>query len=100
MNTYPVPAVLLSGPSLSLNSSSGVISGTLSTSADQNSPYLVTVTASDGSHSSSQQFLWNVAQVGVANPGDRTNTEGDAITLSVAAHGVGGTLTYAQGGLP
>jgi hypothetical protein len=85
---------------LSLNSSTGVISGTLSTSADQNSPYLVTVTAADSSHSSSQHFLWNVYQVGVTNPGDQSNTEGNVISLSVAAHGIGGTLTYSEGGLP
>src|SRR5437763_158178 len=77
MNTYPVPAVLLSGPSLSLNSGTGVISGTLSTSADASSPYLVTVTASDGSHSSSQHFLWNVARVVVAS-----DTANAALTYS------------------
>jgi hypothetical protein len=85
---------------LSVNTNTGAISGTLSTSADQNSPYLVTVTAADSSHSTSQHFLWNVYQVGVTNPGDQSNTEGNVISLSVAAHGIGGTLTYSEGGLP
>ena len=44
-------------PGLSLNSSTGMISGTVSGTADANSPYAVTVTASDGTHSSSQRFL-------------------------------------------
>src|SRR5262249_51823300 len=43
-------------PGLSINSSTGLISGTLTTSADAGSPYTVTVTAAAGGTSASQNF--------------------------------------------
>jgi hypothetical protein len=83
-------------------SSTGIISGTISTTAHANSPYNVTVTASDGRHSTSQTFLWQVLQVGVTNPGDQTNREGDMVSLQVTATTPSGTgpLTYSASGLP
>ena len=87
-------------PGLGINSSTGFIGGTLPTTADQGGPYLVTVTASDGSHSSSQTFLWTVTQVGVSNPGDQANTEGDTVSVTVTARGAAGPWTYSAGNLP
>jgi len=48
----------------------------------------VTVTTSDGSQQASQTFVWTVAQVGVTNPGDQTNTEGGYMESD------GGSTTY------
>jgi hypothetical protein len=87
---------------LGINSSTGIITGTISTTAHASSPYNVTVTASDGPHSTSQTFLWQVLQVGVTNPGDQTNLEGDMVSLQVTATTPSGTgtLSYSASGLP
>jgi hypothetical protein len=45
---------------LTINSTTGVISGKISSTADNNSPYKVTVTASDGLNSGSATFAWVV----------------------------------------
>jgi len=53
--------VLFRSPTgLSINSKTGVISGTISATASTNSPFNVTVTASDGVNSSSASFAWVV----------------------------------------
>jgi hypothetical protein len=83
---------------LSVNSTTGLISGTISTTGHASSPYFAKVTASDGTHSTSQTFLWYVSQVGVTNPGTQTNQEGSTVSLQVSATGSG--LTYSAGGLP
>src|SRR5262249_4977871 len=77
-------------PGLSINSTTGVISGTLSPTAHTGSPYWVRVTAGDGTHSANQGFLWTVTQVGLSNPGDQTTQEGQAVSLQVTASGAGG----------
>ena len=80
---------------LSLNSSTGVITGTPTTAGN----YLVTITVTVGSHSATGTFSWQIATAGIANPGDQTNTEGDTVSLQLA--GVGpGTVTYSASGLP
>jgi hypothetical protein len=81
---------------LSINSSTGVISGTISGSSS-----LVTVTASDGTYSSSQKFQWNVASINCAAVVDQSNFDSDTVSLSLAAtyHG-GGSVTYSASGLP
>jgi hypothetical protein len=83
---------------LSISSSTGVISGTLGTTDHTSSPNFVTVTASDSSHSTSQQFLWYVSQIGVTNPGSQTNQEGSSVSLQISA--TGSSLTYIAGNLP
>jgi|GEM_PF-749331 len=86
---------------LSINSSTGVISGTISSTADSASPYASTVTVSDGTYSTSQTFTWTVSHVFVVNPGNQANTTGDVVSLSVSARDRDGdTLTYAATGLP
>ena len=52
---------------LTINTATGLIAGTLTSSASA-TPYIVTVTASDGSLSDSQTFSWSVKQVLLANP--------------------------------
>jgi hypothetical protein len=84
---------------LTLNSTSGVISGTPTAGVYGNS--VVSVTASDGTHSASQSFLWSVAEVGLAKPADQTNTEANSVSLALSAQGPSGsTLTYTAANLP
>jgi hypothetical protein len=89
-------------PGLSINSSTGLISGTLSSTADSGSPYAVTVSAADaGNHSASQTFTWTVTHVGLANPGNQSNGDGDTVSLVLSAHDNDHeTLTYSANGLP
>ncbi len=88
---------------LTVNATSGVISGTVGASASASSPYAVTVSASDGTLSASQTFTWTVTTgaVVVTQPSDATNTEGDAVSLQVAAtNPYNLALTYSATGLP
>ena len=88
---------------LSINSGSGLISGTLSlTSAGSHS---VDITVSDGTASDSVSFVWTVAGVNqsptLTNPGAQNNSEGDGVNLSVSATDPDGdALTYSALGLP
>lgn len=88
---------------LSISSTSGVISGTVaSTAASSNS---VIVTASDGSLSGTSSFDWTVtggngAPV-VTNPGTQTTMEGTSVSLAIAASDPDGdALTFSAAGLP
>ncbi len=47
-------------PGLTINSSTGAITGTISDGAANNSPYAVTVTVSDGEEDVSVQFSWKI----------------------------------------
>jgi hypothetical protein len=61
-------------PGLSINSQTDLISGTLSTTADTNSPYSVTLTATDGTYQASQSFSWYVSPqtpLSLDPPGDQ-----------------------------
>ena len=86
---------------LSIDSTSGVISGTVSGAA---SAYSVRVTLSDGNGgSTSQGFTWNVSTLSVTNPGTQNSAVGDTVSLStVSTNGLpsGDTLTYSASGLP
>jgi Bacterial Ig domain/Putative Ig domain len=86
---------------LSINASTGVISGTLSSGDASGTPYAVTVTAGDGTYSSSQTFSWTVSTIALPSPGDQDNLDDDTVSLSLAAsyHG-SGTLSYSASGLP
>ncbi len=88
---------------LSINSSSGLISGTPTTAGTSS----VTVTATDSTGASgSASFSWTVnSQTGntvtVTNPGNQTSTVGSAVSLQIHASDSGGaTLTYSASGLP
>ena len=85
---------------LSINTSTGVISGTLDGAADADSGYLVTVGADDGTYTDSQSFTWIVSKVAVTSPGDQTNQEGDSVSLTVDASAITGTLSFSASGLP
>jgi hypothetical protein len=89
---------------LSINSSTGVISGTASTAGT----YSVTLTGTDSTGpSGSASFTWTVGSgatdtVTVTNPGSQTGTVGTAASLQIAAtdSASGQTLTYSASGLP
>src|ERR1700677_3247291 len=88
---------------LSINSTTGVISGATKTAGTSS----VTVTGTDSTGpSGSATFTWNIGTtsntVTVTNPGSQTGTVGTAASLQIAAtdSGSGQTLTYSATGLP
>ncbi len=94
---------------LSISPSTGVISGTLSFTANAGSPYSVVVTAADPSGAfATQAFTWTVTNVNraptaVGSITSRTDAEGVAVTQPTAANFSdldGDTLGYAATGLP
>ena len=98
---YTSPAFSASGlpAGLSINSTTGVISGTLA-SGDTGHSYLVTVTATASGVTASQEFTWRVGAVVVTTPADQTSTEGGSVSLTVSAAATSGTLSYSVSGLP
>ncbi|MBC8767885.1 putative Ig domain-containing protein, partial [Arenibacter sp. BSSL-BM3] len=79
---------------LSIDTATGLISGTIATGAAANSPYAVEVTVTDDgtpAESTTVSFTWNVTDVPVnqapvvTNPGVQTGVEGDVISLQIAA---------------
>ncbi len=91
-------------PGLSINSTTGVISGTASTAGT----YSVTVTGTDSTGpSGSATYTWDVGSttgntVTVTNPGNQTGTAGTGVSLQIQATDSqsGQTLTYSATGLP
>jgi uncharacterized repeat protein (TIGR01451 family) len=91
---------------LSINTSTGLISGTPNSVAG--SPYTVTVTATDNDNfSGSATFNWVVTavvnKVSVTNPGTQSSIEGTAITalaIKSTDSSPTATLTYSATGLP
>jgi hypothetical protein len=88
---------------LSINSTTGVISGTTKTAGTSS----VTVTGTDSTGpTGSATFTWNVGTtsntVTVTNPGSQTGTVGTAASLQITAtdSASGQTLTYSAAGLP
>ena len=88
---------------LAINTSTGLISGTLTNSLGT---VPVTIDVSDGTSTSSVSFSWTITPDNdppvVSNPGNRTNQEGDSsIALQINASDTDGdTLTYSATGLP
>ena len=70
---------------LSINASTGVISGTIDNSASQSGPYSVSVTATDGSNAqTTQTFTWTITNPApAAKADDLATTENTAISGSV-----------------
>ena len=86
---------------LGINTSTGVISGTITASAGS---YTTTVTAGDGTATATQSFNWTVSAAGVvtmATPSNQSDNEGATVSLTVSATNSGsGSLTYFAAGLP
>ena len=90
---------------MTIDPTSGQISGTISWTADTGSPYSVTVTATDSSgYSGSASFTWTVSyydEVSVTNPGNQANADNDTVSLPISASDqTGAALSYTATGLP
>ncbi len=89
-------------PGLSLNSATGLICGTVPLGPVNAGPYPVSVTATDGTFSASISFTWQVSSpIGVTDPGDQSNTEGNVVSLQMQGNDPSGaTLTFSATNLP
>ena len=88
---------------LSINASTGLISGTLT--FDSATTVTVAVSVSDGTLSTEVDFYWTVNNVNrapiVTDPGDQVNSEGDGVSLAIEASDPDGdSLVYGAAGLP
>ncbi len=95
-------------PGVSINPLTGVISGRLTYTASTNSPYTVSVTATDGSKATTVTFTWTVLNVNrpptitLPNRSDLENTDVNypAPTTAQASDPDGDALTFTATGLP
>ena len=90
-------------PALTINASTGLISGTLTPTAAAGSPYTVSVTVSDGTASSSLDFTLTITNPVpmIASPGDQSSTEGASVGLQIEASDPDGDpLVFSATGLP
>jgi hypothetical protein len=95
-------------PGLSINTTTGQISGTISFTAAQVTPYQVKVTVTDNYTSPASAFVefdWTVSDTNrapqVTNPGGKTNQVGDTVNLPlVASDADGDSLAFSATGLP
>jgi hypothetical protein len=86
---------------LSINPNTGLVAGTLANLDSNSSPYSVTISATDGTSTSSQTFTWTVTHVLLTDPGDQINAPGDVVSLPIQASDPDNdTLTYSASGLP
>ena len=70
---------------LSLNASSGAITGTVAPGTAAGSPYFVLLSATDGIYTGAQDILWNVTDpVSLAPVADQTTSEGASVSLSLS----------------
>jgi hypothetical protein len=88
---------------LAINTTTGVIGGTVAFGAATSSS--VTITARDGTTTGSATFTWSVTRTNrapvVTNPGNQTSAEGASVTLAVGATDPDGdTVSYSATGLP
>ncbi len=86
-----------------MDTNTGLIGGTIDPALPTGS-YTATVTASDLTNTTTDNFTWTVtgdAEPVVTTPGTRTNTEGDSVSFQVVATDPQGwTLSYTADGLP
>ena len=88
---------------LSLNSGTGLITGSIALADTSASPYTATLTITDGTYSNSQTVTWSVsaATLWLESPPTQDNSEGDSINLQIDASTQNGlSLTYSVSGLP
>ena len=96
---------------VSINSDSGIISGTIDSEADTSSPYSVVIKVDDSDAEAADaitsSFTWTVSEtpqtpIQVAAIEDQTNTVGDLLdgSLVVSATGGDGDLVYSITGAP
>src|SRR5207244_2436318 len=87
---------------LNINSSSGVISGTVGSQAAGS--YAVTVSATDGFNTGSTSFTWTVNDITTPTtiyPSNQTSNEGASVSLAITAtDSDGDSLTFSASNLP
>src|SRR5207249_2280215 len=88
-------------PGLFISPFFGNVSGFINSGAAADSPYTVTVTATDGTYQGSTTFTWTVADVTLDNPGNQSNANGAYVYLPLHGQDVAlEPLTYTITGLP
>ncbi len=92
-------------PGITINTETGVMTGTLGYSTAAGSPYSVVVTVSDGSLTADAPFTWTVTDTNappvITNPGPLTHAEGATISLGVSASDEDGqSLSFSATNLP
>src|SRR5262249_46500962 len=87
---------------LSINPTTGVITGTIASTAHTGSPYNSSVTATNGTNSATTAFTWTVNPVvTVSAVSNQTNAEGDDVSVQIDATDANGDpLTYSASNLP
>ncbi|MHB1425399.1 MAG: beta strand repeat-containing protein [Gemmataceae bacterium] len=88
---------------LSINAATGVISGTIATTAATNSPYAVSVNAYEtGTNTNASVFFtWTInPPPSLLNPGNQTNDEGDTVSLPITTTTGVAATGYTATGLP
>ncbi len=86
---------------LSINSATGLISGTLGMGTTQSTPYDVAVTAGNGTANSTTMFDWTVGTLELPQPANQNNLDDGSVSLALAAHYHGtASLSYSVSGLP
>ena len=87
---------------LTIDSGTGLISGTVASFGGSATVFTTTVSAGDGTDSASQSFTWTINDpVSVVNPVLRPATMVLAVTLPISAtDSTGATLTFSAAGLP
>jgi hypothetical protein len=103
-STGATPTVTVSGlPAMvQLGGVHTVISGAIAPTAAQYAPFAVTIKATDGTYSTVQTFTWQVSpRVSVSAIANRSNAEGDTVSLQVSASSPGSNpLTFSALNLP
>ncbi len=99
------PGLSVGAGSYSAGTGHAIISGTISSNADQGGPYSVTITATDTTTltQGGQSFTWKIIQptLTLTQPEDQINCDGDTVSLKLAAsENASHTLTYSESGLP
>src|SRR6202044_1778237 len=88
-------------PGISIDSSTGLISGTVGAGAAESGPFTPVVIVTNGTLANSQSFNWNVNPlVNITSIADQSSVEGDTVSLHVTASESGATFTYSATGLP
>jgi hypothetical protein len=88
---------------LSINSSTGLITGTVASGYSNNGAFSPVITVTDGTAVASEEFTWNInSPITLAAVADQQSTEGAVVSLSILASDStsGVTLKYGAAGLP
>ena len=87
---------------LTIDPTTGLISGTISANNLTYDSPETCITATDGIASAQVDFYWCISSpITISNPGQQSSYEGDGVQLQVSASDIyGGTLTYSAAGLP